>query len=759
MTLRSFPGTMQRRVVSITVGAAAAARSGIMRYVLYGLVGLMLATIAGGVFIFVAAPTGYVRDRLIAEVRLQTGRLLVVAGDASFTVYPRLGVVLENVSLSGPPGLENETFVRMERLRLAIPLLPLMRRELAIDEFVLVKPVIQLAVDEKGRRTWDFTPPAATSAAKEVTPATDASAVGWSSDGVTDPSIVTVTTDPAVPVQEKRKLTDVLANLSLGDVRIEHGEVRYANLLTKSRQRFTEVDVKLALSAIDAPFEASGSLVWRKQRLPFTARLETLRSFLDTSPARLALAIDADHLVAAYDGKLDIAGIALLDGELTVRTTSVRGLGAWIGAKLPPVGGLGPLDLQAHLTVAGPSYQLTKAKLALDGAYATGNLTLDTQGSRPLLKGQVNVDKLDLNLYLADRTLSARNGTPPESEEIQAREAATSDAAEALVDVDETASMAEVELAKSKPTGRGWSNAPINLAGLKILDADVTIAAGALDYRDIKIGKNRVVLTLKDGLLKARLPELAAYGGKGLGTIQIDAQSAMPRVSGNITVNGVSVLPLLTDALAFDWIAGSGSISLGFTAQGRSQKALVQTLTGQGRFAFTDGAIVGLNIPKTVRGLGRGKLSGFERDNTLTTDFSELSGTLSIVKGIVTNKDLNLVGPLIRMAGAGTIDMPARRLDYAAMPKIVASLEGQGGVDETGVTIPVRIRGPWSKPKIVPDLEGLAKNPEAVAETAKQLADKLKDSDKKKIKKALEKLTGGKSDPEVENLIGGVLGQ
>ena len=117
------------------------------------------------------------------------------------------------------------------------------------------------------------------------------------------------------------------------------------------------------------------------------------------------------------------------------------------------------------------------------------------------------------------------------------------------------------------------------------------------------------------------------------------------------------------------------------------------------------------------------------------------------------------MGPLIRVAGAGTIDLPAQSLDYAAMPEIVASLEGQGGGDATGFTIPVRIQGPWAKPKIVPDLKGLAKNPEAIADTVKQLGAKLKDSDKKKVSKALEKLTGGKSSSEVENLIGDVLGQ
>ncbi len=730
-----------------------------MRYVLYGLIGLVLTALAGGVFIYMAAPTGYVRDRLVAEVKSRTGRDLIVRGSASFTVYPRLGVELKDVSLSGPPGLEKEFFVRMEKLKLAIPLLPLMQRELAIDEFLLVNPVIQLAVDEKGRRTWDFTLPASAKVtAKEVPIRGTTLDESTPSATSSEPASVVAAPDTSAA---KRKLTDMLQGFSLGNVRIEGGEVRYANLLTKSTQRFTQVDVKLSLSAIDAPFEATGSLVWRKQRLPFTAKLETLKAFLDGAPARLVLALDAEHLAASYDGKLDLAGTALLDGKLAFKTASVRKVAQWAQVKLPPVGGLGPLDLQTHLTIAGPSYTLAKAKLMLDGATATGDLALDAGGVRPMLKGKLTIDKLDLNVYLADAAPSGKVAAKPKKKKAKSDDA-KSDATEpgAISDVDETASVSEAaEPVKPKKVSAGWSNAPIDVAGLKAIDADVTIAAGALFFQDIKLGRSRVVLALKDGLLKSRLPEIQAYGGKGLGTIEIDGQSAVPRVKGNATINGVSALPLLTDAMALDWVAGNGSISLGFTAQGRSQKALVQTLTGQGRFAFTDGAIVGLNIPQMVRGLGEGKVGGLQRDKGMKTDFSELSGTLSINKGIVTNKDLSLVGPLIRVAGAGTIDMPARSLDYAAMPKVVASLEGQGGEDATGFTIPVRIQGPWAKPKIVPDLEGLAKNPEAVIETVKQLGKKLKDGDKKKVKKVLEKLTGGKAGSDVENLIGGVLGQ
>lgn len=718
-----------------------------MRIAVYGLIGLVCTLIAGAAFIYFAVPTGYVRDRAIAEVKQRTGRTLTVAGGASFTVYPRLGVELENVALSGPPGMEGETFVKMEQLKLAIPLWPLLKRELAVDELVLVHPVIQLAVDTQGRRTWDFTPPSRGSA-QEVAPIRE-STTGEDTDAG---SATTVTT--SAPAPQKRP-SAVLAGLSLGDVRIEEGEVRYANLLTKSTERITGVNVQLALTQIDAPFEATGSLVWHKKALPFTARLETLKSFIEGAPAHLVLALDADHVDASYDGTLDLSSAALLDGTLTLATPSVRDLAAWKGAKLPPVGGLEALDLKSNLRVAGATTALTKATLTLDGAKATGDLSLDTGGARPLIKGNIAIDTLNLNTYLAEDDANAKVAAKTKAKKPKADDAA----AEADA-IDETASIEAAPAAKPKKRapGGGWSTEPIDVHGLSMLDADMTIASGGLLYNDIKIGKSLIVVSLAGGLLKARLPQLQAYGGKGVGAVQLDGTTSVPKLQANVTVNGVAARPLLTDAMALDWIEGTGSLSFGLMSEGKSEKALIDGLNGQSRFAFTDGAIVGMNIPQMVRGLGKGKVSGLKRDDSLKTDFSELSGTVSITNGIATNKDLNVVGPLIRIAGAGTVDLPKQQLDYAAMPKIVASLEGQGGTDGTGITIPVRIEGPWAKPRITPDLAALARNPEAIANTVKELGGKLKDADKKKINKTLEKLTG-KSGANVDDLVGGILGQ
>ncbi len=74
------------------------------------------------------------------------------------------------------------------------------------------------------------------------------------------------------------------------------------------------------------------------------------------------------------------------------------------------------------------------------------------------------------------------------------------------------------------------------------------------------------------------------------------------------------------------------------------------------------------------------------------------------------------------MAGAGTVDLPNRSLDYRVEPKLAATLEGQGGkADARGLEVPLIIEGPWSAPRFRPDLKSMIANPEQTIEQIKGL--------------------------------------
>jgi AsmA protein len=74
------------------------------------------------------------------------------------------------------------------------------------------------------------------------------------------------------------------------------------------------------------------------------------------------------------------------------------------------------------------------------------------------------------------------------------------------------------------------------------------------------------------------------------------------------------------------------------------------------------------------------------------------------------------------MTGAGSVDLPIKRLNFRVDPRLVASLEGQGSKqDLAGLAVPVMISGPWGTPKIYPDIKGILENPTAAYEQLKQL--------------------------------------
>ena len=115
-----------------------------------------------------------------------------------------------------------------------------------------------------------------------------------------------------------------------------------------------------------------------------------------------------------------------------------------------------------------------------------------------------------------------------------------------------------------------------------------------------------------------------------------------------------------------------------------------------------------------IRSLTSGTLSGWQEAKDQTTDLTQLGASFRIERGQATTGDLVLVGPLVRMNGTGTVDLATKSLAFRVEPKLVMTLQGQGGgADPVGLGIPVVVQGPWSAPTIYPDMAGILSDPDA----------------------------------------------
>lgn len=280
----------------------------------------------------------------------------------------------------------------------------------------------------------------------------------------------------------------------------------------------------------------------------------------------------------------------------------------------------------------------------------------------------------------------------------------------------------------------------VDLSALKSLNLAGEARVGQLQARGIKTQNLRVVLKAANGRLDVAPVTAALYGGSVNARAFAQADN---RLGLDATLTGVNIEPLMKDALDKDLLAGHGNVSLAVATGGATVGAMKRGLDGKGAVALRDGSIKGVNVAQALRN-ARSFLGGGGQTQTATgssaekTDFSEMNATFTITDGIARSNDLDLKSPLIRVGGAGEVNIPAGTLDYTVRASVVGTLKGQDGRDINelrGVTVPVKLAGPFEKIGYSIDWGGVAQ--EALkARATEQLKERLggsKDEARKKV--------------------------
>ncbi|HLM12358.1 MAG TPA: AsmA family protein [Reyranella sp.] len=259
-----------------------------------------------------------------------------------------------------------------------------------------------------------------------------------------------------------------------------------------------------------------------------------------------------------------------------------------------------------------------------------------------------------------------------------------------------------------------WSSATIDVNGLNYIDLQVRVSAAELAIGNARFTPAAIDAALTSGVLKAQVANLGAYDGNANGDLTVDVTAANPTYTMRADLTGVRALPLMQGIADFDKIDGKMQTKISVRSSGTSQRAIMSNMAGTAFVVFQDGAIKGLNVAQMIRSLTASTLSGWQESEEKATDLSQLSASFRIDKGQAQTTDLNLVGPLVKMTGAGTIDLGTKQIGFRVEPKLVMTTEGQGRItDPVGLGIPVMISGPWGSPRIYPEMQGILDNPEA----------------------------------------------
>lgn len=432
----------------------------------------------------------------------------------------------------------------------------------------------------------------------------------------------------------------------------------------------SQIKAVLDLPGAEAQPSLKGSVVFNDEPVEIALTTDPLRSVMGADRFAVSLSLAASPITFSYAGSIQQRPAPGLDGRFDLMVPSLAKLAAWVGS---PLQGPDPgaLKLQAELATDGKVTTLKQAIVEAAALAAKASGTLDAGKAVPEFHLQASLDRADLDALM-----------PPEKKGGASTGGGTKPA-----------------------TSQGWSEEPIDFSPLRQANGDLRLAIGNIRYKGLDIGQGELTLTLQSGVLKTTLPQLKLAGGE----ISLDATVDGSKPAGSIAYQlgggGLQAEPLLKALADTDRLSGTLEFQAKGGMSGANQKQMISALDGSGSFAFRDGAINGIDIPGTLRRAGT---LGFGEGEKQKTDFSELSGTYTITKGVIENRDLKMLAPLVRLTGGGLVPMPPRTVDYAVEAKLVASLEGQGGQDAlAGVPIPIRITGSWDKPSYNVDWKGV----------------------------------------------------
>jgi AsmA protein len=273
---------------------------------------------------------------------------------------------------------------------------------------------------------------------------------------------------------------------------------------------------------------------------------------------------------------------------------------------------------------------------------------------------------------------------------------------------------------------------PIDLSGLKGLNLRGDLKIEQLIASNVKLENVHLGVKAAGGKVDAEPLTADLYQGKLNGAASVNANTS--RFALKADLGGVAVGPLLKDALNNDMLEGKGNVVLDVQTGGNTVSAMKKELAGSAKLSLKDGGLKGVNLDDIIRKLRKQPAPA----SSQRTDLSELTASFVIKNGVAHNDDLSGKSPLLRLSGAGNVDIGANAIDYLAKASVVVSSSGQGGkdvADLNGITVPVKISGPLDAPQIVPDLRAAASS--VVKQQAGRVEDKLKDQLKDKLKDLL----------------------
>ena len=719
-------------------------------WLMTGLLAVVLLLVA---YIMLFVNPNSFKDELQSVALDKANIALRLDGDIAWSFYPWLGLELENVGVAFAGETE---IMQFDRAEFGLAVMPLLKQSIQVDKVRLVNLQANLVMDAQGKANWQYQGSETSQVASQVgqtSTATDVSAVETASASVDDDAPFS------------------LPDIHLESLQIENAKLSYRDEV--SQQLITATtNVELSNVQWDKAWPMVMDMAFKQSDLQGQNALEgtlDLNANLTLFPSREALSLDSVVLttevtsdalpVSPLAAKLNVLNVAadLPQENLLIEGLAVNVLGLNLDA-----------SVEAYQVLSKPEFTATMSLGAFNGRELLQKLKIELpETADPETLKNIS---LDMSLEGDSRTITAQpisivlDETTMEANAVIGLSPLNWDIrlAGAGLDLDRyLPKPVEEETVETSGNTSGQSNGTATASNketetaeelipmelVRSLNGHIGVLFKDIKIKNLQIDQLELDSTQNKGLVTVAPLNATLYDGSVSADVTLDARGNAPKIDILPAVKGIQIQPLLIDFMEMDKVSGATYLTGDLHTQGNQVDTLMNSLNGDLLVDIREGALVGMNLTKSVcEGIAK------VRNKTLNSDafgedtpFETMTFPAHIVNGVVSTPGLKIQSVGLSVTGNGEISLPNSSLDYQTNVGVSGSqLDDACVVNEKvqQLTFPLICRGNFSDDPASlcgPDLAGFGKlfTDLAKEEIKAELAEKA-EAEKARLKAKLE---------------------
>ena len=701
------------------------------------------------------------KSEIIEQVEKATGRDFTIDGDINLSIFPWVGLQVNDVALGNDKAFKADQFAAIKQLDIRVNVLPLIKQEVEVNTILLHGLDVSLEVAEDKSNNWS-----SLSAAESA----DA---GAQQDAKEVPA-----SDPAV---EDGESSSPLQALKVEGFEFVDATIRYDDSSSGTKATVSELNLKTGAIEFSKPVDVEfGARIESNQpvidtRLKLTTQLNFNQKFTEISLLDLVVTI----LISANDmfqqdesfeikstinvlmdeqrvtlkqtqitalGVTTVADIAvsqfletpLIKGIIEVQSFNAREVAKRVSVELPEMAktdALHQVGVKTAITLQGEKFEANDFSLALDDSTLSGWLhVLDL--SKQQIRYDLVLNQIDLNDYL-----------PPVVAETTADDASADVKQDGTVEVSGASGDEKIEL-------------PVEM--MRELDIKGDLRIASLTAKEYNIQQLVMSLNAQQGKVSVQPLSMNVLDGVISSTVVVDVRQATPDYLINLDVDKIRMGPVANPFLKGVMgekeltMKGAADVQVDIKTTGDTVNQLKKNSLGEIVLDMKKTEVNGFDPEFYMRssvadyvhskGLGLSKTIMGDYEPREVTVFDLIHSTVKLAKGKARTDDFIMDSKRVKIGAKGYADIIQDSLDMTTSIKLTRSKTALEKVLDSPLY--VRVHGPFAALQYDMDTDRLKKTAteafkvEAKAEAEQKVKKELKKETDRLEKKVMDKFKG-----------------